>query len=60
MSERDYLGFVLWALAFMIAVGGMLPDVWPGLIRFVDRTFLQEGRAQAQRSGEHKADDRHP
>ncbi len=40
MTERDYVGFVLWAMAFMIAVGGMIPQMWPSLVRFVDRSFL--------------------
>ncbi len=42
MSERDYLGFVLWALAFMITVGGLIHDLWPSLIQFVDRRFLKQ------------------
>ncbi len=41
MSERDYLGFLIWALAFMVTVGGLIHDLWPSLINFVDRTFLQ-------------------
>jgi hypothetical protein len=45
MTERDYLGFTLWFLAFMIAVGGMLPVVWPGLIRRVDRMAARQERA---------------
>lgn len=44
MSERDYVGFFLWALAFMIAVGGMIPSVWPGLIQYGDRTLFKEPR----------------
>ena len=44
MTERDYLGFVLWALAFMIVVGGMSPSMWPSLVRFVDRGFLKKPR----------------
>lgn len=44
MTERDYVGFTLWFLAFMIAVGGMLPVVWPGLIRWVDRTTTRQAR----------------
>ncbi|MDR7483482.1 MAG: hypothetical protein QN183_02890 [Armatimonadota bacterium] len=44
MTERDYVGFTLWFLAFMIAVGGMLPAVWPGLIRWVDRATARQAR----------------
>ena len=46
MTERDYVGFFLWAMAFMIAVGGMIPQMWPSLMRFVDRTFLNPPRRQ--------------
>ncbi len=46
MTERDYVGLVLWAMAFMTAVGGMLPQMWPGLVRFVDRSFLNPPRRQ--------------
>jgi hypothetical protein len=42
MSERDYLAFVIWALAFMITIGGLIRDLWPSLIQFVDRTFLKQ------------------
>jgi hypothetical protein len=44
MTERDYLLFFLWALAFMIAIGGMIQQMWPGLIQFVERRFLQARR----------------
>jgi hypothetical protein len=46
MSERDYLGFVIWALAFMITVGGLIQDLWPSLIQFVDRMFLKQPDSQ--------------
>ncbi len=44
MTERDYLGFFLWSMAFMIAVGGMIASMWPSLVRFVDRTLLKTSR----------------
>lgn len=44
MSERDYLGFFLWGMAFMIAVGGMIGSMWPSLVRFVDQRMLKESR----------------
>lgn len=44
MSERDYLGFFLWGMAFMIAVGGMIASMWPSLMRFVDQRTLHEPR----------------
>lgn len=40
MSERDYVGFFLWVMAFMIAAGGMITQMWPSLVRFVDRRFI--------------------
>jgi len=42
MSERDYLAFFVWFLAFMVAVGGMIPSLWPSLVRFVNRQILKE------------------
>ncbi|MGQ0549862.1 MAG: hypothetical protein ACT4PY_09390 [Armatimonadota bacterium] len=42
MSERDYLGFFLWGMAFMIAVGGMIGSMWPSLVRFVDGKMLKK------------------
>lgn len=42
MTERAALTFVLWALGVMIVIGALLPLVWPGLIRFFDRTVLKE------------------
>jgi len=41
MTERAALTFVLWALGIMIVIGALLPLVWPGLIRFVNRTVLK-------------------
>jgi len=49
MSERDYVGFFLWAMAFMIAIGGMIPQMWPSLVGFVDRTFLNPPRRRLAR-----------
>lgn len=51
MSERDYLGFVIWALAFMISVGGLIKDLWPSLIQFVDRSFLSQSTVQRPEDG---------
>lgn len=48
MSERDYLGFFLWGMAFMIAVGGMIASMWPSLIRYVDQRMLKEPRQDAR------------
>lgn len=42
MSEREAVTFVLWSLGVMVAVGAILPRVWPGLIRLVDRAVLKE------------------
>lgn len=42
MSEREAVLIVLWALLAMIIVGALLPAVWPGLIRFVNRAILKE------------------
>lgn len=42
MPERQAVLVVLWALGAMIVIGALLPAVWPGLIRFVDRTILKE------------------
>ncbi len=42
MSERDYVGVFVWALAFMITAGGLIRDLWPSLIRFVDRAILKQ------------------
>jgi len=42
MSERDYVGVFVWTLAFMITVGGLIRDLWPSLIHFVDRAFLKQ------------------
>ena len=58
MSERDYVGFFLWAMAFMIAVGGMVLQMWPSLVGFVDRTFLTPPRRRqddSDRTGHHEA-----
>jgi hypothetical protein len=52
MTERDYAGFFLWAMAFMIAAGGMILQMWPGLVRFVDRRFI----APPGRPDEHRHD----
>lgn len=49
MTERDYFGFFLWGMAFMIAVGGMIKSMWPSLVRFVDQRMPEESR---QESGE--------
>jgi len=51
MSERDYVGFFVWAMAFMIAVGGMILQMWPSLVGFVDRTFLNPPRRRQDDSG---------
>lgn len=53
MSERDYVGFFLWAMAFMIAVGGMILQMWPSLVGFVDRTFLSPPRRHDSGRGGH-------
>jgi len=53
MSERDYVGFFLWAMAFMIAIGGMIPQMWPSLVGFVDRTFLNPPRRRDSGGGGH-------
>ncbi|HET8678826.1 MAG TPA: hypothetical protein VFM39_01815 [bacterium] len=42
MTERDYFGFFLWGMAFMIAVGGIIGSMWPSLIRFVDGKVLKQ------------------
>lgn len=42
MTERDYLGFFLWSMAFMIAVGGMIGSMWPSLVRLVDGKMLKQ------------------
>lgn len=42
MTERQAVIVALWALGIMIVVGALLPSVWPGLIRFVNRTVLKE------------------
>lgn len=42
MTERVALTLILWALGIMIVIGALLPLVWPGLIRFVNRTVLKE------------------
>ncbi|MGQ0571144.1 MAG: hypothetical protein ACT4P5_16705 [Armatimonadota bacterium] len=42
MSERQAVLIVLGALGAMIIVGALLPTLWPGLIRFVNRTVLKE------------------
>ncbi len=46
MTERVALTVVLWALGIMIVIGALLPLVWPGLIRFVNRTVLKEDGAE--------------
>lgn len=51
MTERDYVGFFLWFLAFMVAVGGMIPSMWPGLVRFVNRRVLKEDEQPGGSSG---------
>lgn len=51
MSERDYVGFFLWAIAFMIAVGAMILQMWPSLVGFVDRTFLNPPRRRQDDGG---------
>jgi len=51
MSERDYVGFFLWAMAFMIAVGAMILQMWPSLVGFVDRTFLNPPRRRQDDGG---------
>lgn len=53
MSERDYVGFFLWAMAFMIAVGAMILQMWPSLVGFVDRTFLNPPRRHDSGRGGH-------
>lgn len=45
MTERDYLTFFLWFLAFMVAVGAMIPALWPGLVRFVHDRILGDGES---------------
>lgn len=45
MTERVALAVVLWALGIMIVVGALLPLVWPGLIRFVNRAVIKEDGA---------------
>jgi hypothetical protein len=39
MTERDYVGFALWALAFMVATGGLIRDLIPSWMRVVDHAL---------------------
>ncbi len=45
MTERAALYAVLWALGVMVVIGALLPLIWPGLIRFVNRSVLNEDGA---------------
>jgi hypothetical protein len=46
MSEREAVLIVLWALLSMIVIGAVLPHLFPGLVRFVNRTILKEGQTE--------------
>ncbi|MDR7417569.1 MAG: hypothetical protein QN178_01510 [Armatimonadota bacterium] len=42
MDERQAVYMVLWALGAMVVVGALLPVLFPGFVRYVNRTILKE------------------